>query len=95
MAANVLKARIVEVRIEEGATGLFYATSEALAGLLVAEPTRDALERAIPKAITALYRACGERVVVTRLEDGGGDVQPWVAFPAEVAQRELAGLEPA
>jgi len=48
----------------------------------VAEPTLDALERAIPQAIADLYAVCGVEVVVTRMDDGTTDYQPWVAIPA-------------
>ena len=39
MTTATMKARIVRVKIEEGKTGLFYATSPDLKGMLVAEPT--------------------------------------------------------
>jgi hypothetical protein len=74
MADATMKARMVRVRREEGKTGLFYATSPDLKGLLVAEPTLDALELAIPKAISDLYAAQGTVVVVTRVEDGLDEV---------------------
>ena len=82
-------ARIVRVRTEEGRTGLFYATSPDLQGLLVAEPTLDALEDAIPLAIADLFLAQGRRVVVTKVEDGGDDLRPWVAVPAAVAAQAM------
>ena len=56
--------QIVQVQIEEGATGLFYAMSSDLKGLLVVEPTLDALNSAIPRAIADLFRAQGMNVVV-------------------------------
>jgi hypothetical protein len=83
------KAQLVHVKIREGKTGLFYATSPELKGLLVAEPTIDALENAIPAAISDLYEVCGVSVVVTKMGDGDQDGTPWVAFPAAVAQAEL------
>jgi hypothetical protein len=85
-----LKAKVVNVKVREGKEGLFYATSPQLKGLLVAEPTLDALEAAIPKAISDLYLACGMRVLVTKVEDGDETgMTPWVAFPASVAQAAL------
>lgn len=56
---------IVRVKYEKGTTGLIYASSPDLTGLLVAEHTFDELETAIPQAITDLYAASGVNVVVT------------------------------
>ena len=84
-----MKAQIVRVKIEEGKTGLFYATSSDLKGLLVAEPDLDALDSAIPKAIADLYEACGVKVVVTKVEDDDNDLHPWVAVPVVIAQKAL------
>jgi hypothetical protein len=76
-------ARIVKVRIEEGRNGLFYATSPDLEGLLVAEPTMDDLDRAVPEAIAAIYAASGSSMVVTKAEEPGIRTcfSPWVAVP--------------
>ena len=83
------KAKLIRIRVEEDPVGLFYATSPELKGLLVAKHTLRELEDDIPRAITELYAVCGVKVVVSRLEDGEGGYQPWVAFPAEVAKRAL------
>lgn len=93
-AGNTLKARLVRVRLEEGRTGLFYATSPDLKGLLVAEPTLDAVEEAVPSAITDLYAACGEEVVVTRLDEDRDQLHSWIAFPAQLAREALASRTP-
>jgi hypothetical protein len=66
MTSGSLKARIVRVKVQEGKTGLFFATSPDLRGLLVAEPTMEALWDAVPTTIRDLYAACGEHVVVSR-----------------------------
>jgi len=85
-----MRAKLVHIKIQEGKAGLFYATSQDLKGLLVAEPSLDALERAIPSAIADLYRAGGFSVVVTKVDDASREgTSPWVAFPAEVAKAEL------
>jgi hypothetical protein len=85
------RATIVRVKIEEGKTGLFYATSPDLKGLLVAEPTIDALDEAIPQAIAELYAvACGAKVVVTKAKNDDPVFYPWVAIPAAEARR-IAG----
>ena len=90
MISARMKARIVRVKTEEGKTGLFYATSPDLTGLLVAEPTLDALEREIPKAIADLYAASGQKVLVTSLDEQYENLKPWVTFPVEVARPALA-----
>jgi hypothetical protein len=83
-------ARIVRIRIEEGQTGLFYATSPDLKGLLVAEPSIDKLYEAIPRAISDLYRAVGEQMIVTPMERGDDDqLKPWVAVPLAIAKRAV------
>lgn len=56
---------MVRIKQEEGITGLFYATSPDLKGLLVAELSIEALENAIPLEIAKLYEACDEKVIVT------------------------------
>ena len=89
MVGDDMKAQKVRVRVEEGETGLFYATSPDLRGLLVAEPTLDALDEGIPVAIAQLYEAVGITVVVSKLDDDRDDFHPWVAFPAEIARRAL------
>jgi hypothetical protein len=82
-------AKIVRVKVEEGKAGLFYATSPDLKGLLVAEPTIDALDEAIPRVITDMFAACGIRVIVTKAHDEDPEFYPWVAIPAEVAHRMM------
>jgi hypothetical protein len=83
-------AKIVRVKIEEGKTGLFYATSPDLKGLLVAEPNIDDLDAAISQGISDLYAACGVSVFVAKAQDSDPDFFPWVAIPAEVAERAMA-----
>lgn len=90
MADAQMGAKIVRVKMKEGKTGLFFATSPDLRGLLVAEPTVDGLKRAIPDAITKMYAACGEQVVVTYVDNPPLEDGPqWVAFPAQLAKRAL------
>ena len=86
MRMSSMKADRVRVKIEEGRTGLFYATSPDLKGLLVAEPTLDGLDKAIPVAIADLYAASDLKVVVTKMDDGDDDFSPWVAIPADLAR---------
>jgi hypothetical protein len=89
MTASATMARIVRVKRQEGKTGLFYATSPDLKNLLVAEPTLDALDRAIPKVITDMYAACGVDVVVTLADYEEDSFKSWVALPTEIARRAL------
>jgi hypothetical protein len=84
------RAKIIRVKVEEGKAGLFYATSPDLRGLLVAEPNIDDLDVAISNAITDLYAASGETVVVTKAQDDDPEFFPWVAIPAEAAEKVIA-----
>lgn len=88
-ASASTRAKIVRVKVEEGKAGLFYATSPDLKGLLVAEPNIDDLDEAISKGITDLYEASGVSVVVTKAQDSDPEFFPWVAIPAEVAQKVI------
>ena len=87
MTTTSTRATIIRIKIEEGKAGLFYATSPDLRGLLVAEPTLDALDEAIPREITKLYAASGDEVVVTKARNDDPVFYPWVAIPVDVARR--------
>jgi hypothetical protein len=88
MTAESSLAKVVRVNVEYDSTGLFYATSPDLKGLLVAEPTEEALETAVPQAIRDLYRAMGENVVIIPAGDMDGDhpMKTWVGVPANLAR---------
>jgi hypothetical protein len=58
----------VVVTFEKGATGLYFATSRDLKGLVVAEDNLDVLYEAVPKAIADLYQAKGKDVTVAELK---------------------------
>lgn len=90
MADSKMNAKIVRIVCEQGRTGLLFATSPDLKGLLVAERTQDDLDRAIPKAIMDMYEACGINVVVSRVDDDSNEPRSWVAISAEIARRALA-----
>lgn len=87
-----LRARIVRIEFERGDAGLIFAVSPDLKGLVVAERTMEALEAAIPQAIMEMYAACGEAVVVSRVDAPSldEDDETWVAFPVELARKALA-----
>jgi len=84
-----MKAKIVRVEFKKGKSGLIFASSPDLKGLLVSERTMEALDNTISAAITDLYAACGLKVLVTKAETEEGGATPWVAFPAELARRAL------
>ena len=76
----------LEVRIEEHQSGLFFATSPDLAGLLVAEPDLEGLWREIPKSIKLLFRAQGvEMQVLPSRPTDYERAAPWVAIPVDAA----------
>ncbi len=89
MTSSSMKAKIIRVKMREGKSGYFFATSPELRGLLVTEPTIDELLRSIPTAIRDLYAACDLDVVVEMADERGDEYIPWIAFPAEVARKAL------
>ena len=91
MSGTISKAKVVRVLREQGEGGWFYATSPDLKGLLATAPTLDALEREIPQAIAALYAAGGDDVIVTRADEDEDRMRGWVAVPAALASKALAG----
>jgi hypothetical protein len=91
MSEATMKARIVRISCEKGKTGLFYATSPDLKGLLVAEATIDAIQKAIPTAIRDMYAALGVEVVVSPVDEPDhDDHRTWVALPSAIAREALA-----
>jgi hypothetical protein len=91
MTTSSLQAKIIRVKVADkpDATGLYFATSPDMKGLIVAKTSLEEVYASIPVVIRALYLACGEHVVVSRADDTTDDLSPWVAFPAELARREL------
>jgi hypothetical protein len=87
MSAESALAKVVRVNIEYDTVGLFYATSPDLKGLLVAESTEEATLIAVPKAISDLYLAMGQTVVVIPAGDMAGDhpMKTWVGVPSSMA----------
>lgn len=84
-----LRAKIVHVSIEQDKTGLFFATSSQLKGLLVAKHSLDEVRAAIPQAIYELYSVCGVEILVSPAEDDSDSDETWVAFPKEAARGVL------
>jgi hypothetical protein len=91
MADATMRARRVRILLEpKDDTGLYFATSPDLKGFLVSETSPEARNRAIPQAISDLYKACGVDVVVTKLDDPADEgVEDYVAMRAEIAQQAL------
>ena len=81
MTASATLGKIVRVRVHEGETGLFFAESSELRGLLVAAADMDTLWDQVPGAIRDLYAAVGEEVIVTRVQDSDPDTYPFAAIP--------------
>lgn len=89
MSETKMRARVVRVEHHQGKSGWFFAKSPDLRGLLVSEPTLEALERAVPQAIIDLYAACGVEVIVERLDEDFDHAPGWIAISAQVAARAL------
>ena len=93
MSASATMGRIVRVRIREGATGLFYAESSELRGLLVAARDMEELWDRVPDAIKDLYAAVGENVIVTRVEDSDPDTYPFAAIPEHIIAAHTGAVQ--
>ena len=91
MSDSKLMTKVVRVDIERDPSGLFFATSHDLKGLLVAKATLPEVFTEIPASIAALYEACGERVIVESIDDPS-ESHSWVAMPEYVAEHALARL---
>ena len=85
MATLMQRVGVVRVNVTTGRSGLFFAESDDLRGLLVAEHTMDALLVAVPNAIRDLYAAQGQEVIVTpaRMEN---EPFPFAAIPAAILE---------
>lgn len=99
--AQEVKAKVIRVNREIGKGDWFYATSPDLRGLLVAQPTLDDLEKAIPQAITDLLAARGLNVQVYPLTAEGDEgphgswVVSWVVVPDQLAKNHHRKPSPA
>ena len=81
-------ARIIDVFIEEESSGMLFATSPDMPGLMVAEPDMDSLLEEIPKVIKALVKAEFDldcTVIPARRRDRADtEPAPWVAVPMDI-----------
>jgi hypothetical protein len=79
--SSIKSEMVLRIQIEADDTGLLFATSPDLHGLLVAKTSRSALEAAIPVAVANLFAADGHRVVVEKI---GTDLDRWRVVPSNV-----------
>ncbi len=87
------KPRVFRVKIEQGKSGVFLATSPDLKGLLAAGDTMDELMQEIPRSIQAIICASGEAGMLVQAEDLAGEhpMKSWVEIPADTnLRREYA-----
>ena len=74
-----LTAKIVRVDIRDGSNALFYAYSDDIKGLVVAARSYEDVLADIPRAITEMYAACGESIVVVPAQRN--NETEWVKIP--------------
>ncbi len=87
MSEAKLDARIVRVEIRDGKDGMFYAYSDDIRGLIIAEPSYDEVMREIPRVIAAMYAACGEKIAVFPAQRN--NETEWVKMPLQMMKAEL------
>lgn len=80
-----MTAKLIRIEYKQGRSGLIFATSPDLHGLLCSERTMEELEPTISEAITQLCAASGEEVAAVKVDDQNA----WVAVPTEVLRRGL------
>lgn len=88
MASERSLAEVIEVKIEQGRTGLLYGTSDDLPGLLAAAPDLESLMTEIPACIQALYAAQEATVEVKQARRRVSSVtgrmtHAWIAIPGD------------
>lgn len=83
--ATVMRARILNMKVERGTTGLLYATCEQIPELLIAAETMDELQDEFPRVLEEMFRHDGHSVNVIAAEPEDDHKHPWVAIPAHVA----------
>ena len=93
MSESRLQTKVVRVTLQSDPSGLIFAISPDLKGLLVAKHTVEEVLEEVPHSIAALYAACGERVIVEAVTDSA--CPSWIAMPVAVAQNALARLSAA
>jgi hypothetical protein len=89
MTTSFSNARRIRIRVEQGKkSGLFYARSPDLEGLLLAQPSLQSLHQDIPIAVrNYMDTAFGVQAIVLPLQEDGED-ESWVVIPAKLAVRE-------
>lgn len=89
MSSTSMRAKIIRVKIEADGD-MFFATSPDMKGLLVAATSREKMDAAVSEAIRGMYLACGIEVLASKAEEAEDFLEPWVAFPVELARRAVA-----
>jgi predicted RNase H-like HicB family nuclease len=82
--------KIIRISIRQGESGLLFAESPDLKGLLVAGHSRAELDEEIPECIKAMLAALDMDVEVLPVESKDAD-RPWAAVPVPLASNCLEG----
>lgn len=93
MTASKEHTHIIRVSIKKDDHEVFVATSPTVKGLLVVSKNLDRLlNELVPQAVTDLFQACGQRIIVSRAKDPADDLhedEPFVVMPAAFARHAL------
>ncbi len=82
--------KIIRVSIQPGESGLLFARSPDLKGLLVSGRSRAELDEEIPECIKAMFAARNTPVDVYAVESAEED-RPWAAVPAHLTSSDVEG----
>lgn len=86
---RLMRARILNMKVERGDAGLLYATCEQIPKLLIAAETLDELQDEFPRVLEEMFRVEGYEMRVFAAEPEDDHKHPWVAIPTEVAKQSL------
>lgn len=86
-----ITVEIIRIRIEEDKSGILFATSPDMEGLLVAEHDLESLKKEIPNTIKLMFMARGVDVcVLPAHKPSYEETIPWVAIPARAGVMSCA-----
>jgi hypothetical protein len=88
--AQEAKVRIINIMVRQGPSGMLFATSDDLKGLMVGARTREDLMIEIPACIKLLMAEQGLAVDVYPVDGSDADVPPWAAIPAHMIHHHCA-----
>lgn len=92
MTASKEHTTIIRVRIKQDDRGVYTATSPTVKGLLVVSKNFELLlDRLVPEAISDLFEASGQEIIVSRAREGQGESgeTPFVLMPVAIARHAL------